>query len=121
MTYTPGQILVTVVWFLILVGINGTEQQELRAALVLLAAGILIAHIWRGPTKTPLLMLPRRWRSWNGEVSDLKFPVDYLRLGEPVPDSAVRLWWVMTILVGIGSVVMTILLLTGRFFPFMPG
>jgi hypothetical protein len=112
MTSTPIQIITIAVWVLIFAGAAFAEPRELQVACVLLAWGILITHIWRGPMKPPLLMVPRRWRMRHGDTVVVKLPADYVRLGESVPDSAITLWWALNVLAVISFVGFTIVLLT---------
>lgn len=115
MSSTPGQIMTSVVWSLVIVGILLTHAFVLWVVLVLLLWGILIAHLWRGPLKPSLLIRRRVDTShWVGATYRVKMPSDYVRLGEPVPASAIAWWWVGTIICGIVTVVFTHALLTGR-------
>ena len=131
MTYTRGQITTSAAWFLIVGGILIAQfmskespapmwldlgKQLLKVSLVALLWITLIAQIMRGPMQPPLLIRPQRDTSgWLGSTYYVKLPSDYVRLGEPVPASAITWWQVGQIILGILAVTFTVLLLTGRF------
>lgn len=64
--------------------------------------------------KPSLLIAPQNVRVL-GDTFFLYLPVDYARVGEPVPTSAIDLWWILTTLFPIFSVSFAFLVLTGRF------
>jgi hypothetical protein len=115
MNYTPAQILTTAIVIVIFAGMAFSQHRMyFEVALVLLLWGVLIAQVWRGPLQPPLLAFLRSDTSgWHGSRYHVKLPADYIRLGEPIPESAITTWKVVHILLFIGCVVSSILLLTG--------
>jgi hypothetical protein len=113
MNYTPAQILTTAILIVALVGVAFSQNRMLEIVFVLLLWGVVIAQVWRGPLQPPLLAFLRSDISgWHGSRYKVKLPADYIRLGEPVPESAITTWWVVHILLFIGCVVWTAIALT---------
>lgn len=119
MNYTPGQILTTALLIVIVAGMAFSQNRVyFKVALVLLLWGVLIAQLWRGPLQPPLWIFLRSDRSgWHRSSLryryHVKLPGDYIRLGEPVPESAITTWRVVHVLLFIGCVVFSVMLLTG--------
>lgn len=132
MTYCRLQILTTSAWVLSLSGLFITQYLStempglgwlepvrwvLRVAFVLCLWWTLLAQLWYGPLEPPLLLLRQNDRSgWYGNRYYVKLPADYLRLGEPVPDSAFLWWQILQLFFGCLAVLCTLLLLTGHLF-----
>jgi hypothetical protein len=110
--YTRAQLLVLALWMLVIGGwmlttsiapssevrIDGLPPLRLvslmSALFVLVLWGTLIATLWRGPLKPPLLA---RRKTGFGHIT-FKVPADYVRLGQPVPRWAIPLWWAAQLL-----------------------
>ena len=89
----------------------------LRVALVLVNWYTLIAQFWYGPLEPPLLLIMQNDRSgWYGNRYYVMLPSDYLRLGQPVPESAFIWWQIVQLFFGFMAVLLTLLLLTGHLF-----
>ena len=132
MPHARLRIVTTVAWVLTLCGLFITQYLStempglgwlepvrwvLRVALVLVNWYTLIAQFWYGPLEPPLLLIMQNDRSgWYGNRYYVMLPSDYLRLDQPVPESAFIWWQIVQLFFGFMAVLLTLLLLTGHLF-----